>query len=329
MRQYFSDLLVGDFINMPLLVVAVSPRKTKANKPYLNLELFDGRDKMVANYWDWAGVATPRLNDTVYTVSGLVSEYNGQKQINVQAINTDKSASIFDFMPSCGKDIAEVFKSAYTQTNNVKDDLLRDLALAALDNYKEAWLITPSALGVHHAYVGGNLIHCLSVATLACDISKHVPESNDDICFVGGLLHDLGKLFTYKLDGVSIIMTDDGRLLEHAYMGAAMLDGLVPSVTIKNEADADKIRILRHIILSHHGTLDFGAVTEPQCMEAHIVHHADELDAKIEVIREASDKTTNMWTDKLWTLSNRQMLNYHYMQTLEPTTYDDEHLPIE
>jgi 3'-5' exoribonuclease len=169
----------------------------------------------------------------------------------------------------------------------------------------------PAAIGVHHAYVGGTLILSLSVAKKSLALANTVQEANTDLCVVGGLLHDVGKLQAYGMDLTTIRMTNTGKLFEHAHLGASMImDIAAAHMTAKASTDYDKLMLLQHIILSHHGTLEFGAVVEPQCIEAHLVHIADDADAKCEMIIAASNKTDDYWTDKIWGLNNRQMISY-------------------
>lgn len=331
MRQYFSDMKVGDDVrNMPIIFKAVTARKTGGGKPYLNVEVFDGRDTLVGNYWDWSGINKPNTNNTVYAITFTISEYQSKKQLTIHSINTATDTPLTDFQPSSGLDVAQVYNDALAFiTDKVNDDILRDLALGALDIYKNSWLIAPGAVNVHHAYVGGTLIHSLSVARIAAAITSCIPQAHKELCIVGAMLHDLGKLDAYAFDGVTPIMTDRGKLFEHAQIGVDMLSLVFnESVTPKTNEDLIKLDILKHIILSHHGLLEHGAVVVPQCIEAHIVHMADKIDATNEMIVEASAKTENFWTDRIWALNNREAINYRHIQSLAATTYDDDQLEI-
>ena len=327
MRLFFKDLNVGDTIlKMPVVFTEVTARKTKAGKPYLNVKMFDGLDKVEGNYWDWAGNAKPAVNTQVYGVSGEVSAYQGNKQINIKGISADPGTSLTDFQPSSGKQVDAVYADAVAFiTDNVFDDLLRDLTLGALSMFKEAWLVAPGAVGVHHAYVAGTLIHSLSVAKIAKSLADNIPEAHKDLCIVGGMLHDLGKLDAYAFDGATPVMTDRGKLFEHACIGIEMLKMVAyDSITLKTEDDAVKMDIISHIILSHHGELEHGAVVNPQCLEAHLVHLADKADATAEMIIDASNKSEGFWTDKVWALNNRPVINYRSIKELQATTYSDE-----
>lgn len=321
-----KDLAIGGITHIALVVLSATARETKAKKPYLQLELFDGTDKIQGNYWDWTSGKIPEKN-TILDVHAQVTEYQGVKQLNIKSLSKNTERHLSEFEPSSGVDIAEVYKEAYACTLNVKDDFLRNITLGILEELKALWYEVPGARGVHHAFVGGTLVHSLSVAKIACAISKQIPESNDDLCFVGGLLHDIGKLYTYKLDGITIDMTDEGMLYEHTFMGAEFVGNYAhENYLAEDERTAYKLEMLRHIILSHHGVLEYGAAVPPMCIEAHIVNRADGVDASAQQIIEASRKLGNVkWTDRIYTLNNKPQLTTQYVKEVfrVPDAYID------
>lgn len=317
-----KDLEINQLVTITCVVKAATARETKAKKPYLQLEFYDGTDTIVGNYWDWTSGNIPAVN-TILDVTAQVTEWQSVKQLNVKKLVVNTEKHISEFAPDSGYNIAEVYKQAYTQALEVKDEFLRSLALAALDNLQPLWLKIPGAKGVYHAFVGGTLVHSLAVARIAKEISKLIPESNDDLCFVGGLLHDLGKLFTYELDGINISLSDEGQLFDHTFMGANFISNFVQEcedVKFEGITDEFKLIALTHIILSHHGVLEYGAAVPPMCIEAHIVSHADGIDASTQQIIEQSKKVGKTpWTERIYTLSNRPQLTTQFMQRLFET----------
>lgn len=320
-----KDLKLNETTTLALVVLSATPRETKAKKPYLQLELFDGTDTIQGNYWDWTSGKIPD-NNTVLDVTAQVTEYMGNKQLNIKALNTNTTNHLSEFEPNSGVDLSHIYKDAYECAANINDAFLRNITFEALEQLKDLWLKIPGAKGVHHAFVGGTLVHCLSVARIACATSKLIPESNDDLCFAGGLLHDLGKLFTYKLNGVTIGMTDEGMLYEHTFIGAEFIGNFAEQF-VKDANDEAKLELLRHIILSHHGCLEFGAAVPPMCIEAHIVNHADGIDASVQQVIEASKKLSDVkFTDRIYTLSNRPQITPQYVRSvfLGDNTPDDD-----
>ena len=319
------ELEVNQLVTITLVVKSASARETKAKKPYLAIEFYDGTDTINGNYWDWGGASIPPKN-AVLDVKAQVTEWQGTKQLNIKGMTTNTEIPLSDFVPSSGVDIAETYKNAYAMMSDVKDEFLRDLAMSILEELQNEWLTVPGAKGVHHAYTAGTLIHSYSVACIAKAIAEHTPGANVDLCTVGGMLHDIGKLYTYKLNGVTIDMTDEGMLYDHIFMGAEFIGNFADNHYKMDELCALKLEMLRHIILAHHGRLEYGSVTVPLSIEAHIVYHADAVDAAAEQVRSQSAKAGNVkWTDRIWPLENRPHLATQYVaEVMKPSTEDKE-----
>lgn len=319
------ELEVNQIITITLVAKSASARETKAKKPYLQLEFFDGVDTISGNYWDWGGTNIPQAN-AVLDVKAQVTEWQGTKQLNVKGMTTNTEVPLSDFAPSSGIDANEVYSNAYALITEVKDDFLRSITLAVLEELHDKWLTVPGAKGVHHAYTAGTLIHSYSVACIAKAIAEHTPGANVDLCTVGGMLHDIGKLYTYKLNGVAIDMTDEGMMYDHIFMGAEFIGNYADNHYMMDETSILKLEMLRHIILSHHGRLEYGSVTVPLSIEAHIVYHADAIDAAAEQVRSQSAKVGNVkWTDRIWPLENRPHLTTQYVaEVMKPSTEEKE-----
>lgn len=310
-----SELVIGNTYTLPLVVKSATPRETRAKKPYLFLEFFDGTDVISGNYWDWVSGNVPPVN-SILDVTAQVTEWSGNKQLTIKSMTANTTRVLADFAPTSGADLADTYKKAYELMLAVKDDTLRTIALGALEELQGYWITVPGAVSVHHDYIGGTLVHSLSVARIAGAMAQVIEGANWDLAVVGGMLHDIGKLYTYKVEGVNINRTSNGMLYEHIFMGAEFIGNYA-----ENLVDTDdpyvyaKVRLLRHIILSHHGTLEWGSPVTPQCIEAYIVHYADNMDAQAEQIRRASDKAgESRWTDKIWALNNRPHLTTHYVK---------------
>lgn len=320
-----NELEVGRIVDIVLVVKSATARETKAKKPYLSLEFYDGVDTINGNYWDWGGTNIPAKN-AVLDVQAQVTEWQGTKQLNVKTMSTNNEIPLSAFAPSSGLDVNAIYSDAYALMSDVKDEFLRGLALSILEELQAAWLTVPGAKGIHHAYVAGTLIHSYSVACLSKHIAEQVPGANVDLCTVGGMLHDLGKLYTYKLNGVSIDMTDDGMMYEHLFMGAEFVGNYAYSHFTMDDLNTRKLAMLRHIILSHHGRVEYGAVTVPLSIEAHIVYHADAIDAAAEQVRTNSAKVGNVqWTGRIWALENKPHLTTQYVaEVMKPRSVEKE-----
>ena len=193
------------------------------------------------------------------------------------------------------------------------------------ESCQDLLLVVPGALNIHHAIVGGTLIHSLDVAKIGLSIANTIKISDKSLVVAGALLHDIGKLRTYTLDGASIVMTDDGKLFEHLYMGCSMIESLGGTL-VKSQEDARKLDLLMHIVLSHHGSLEMGSVVNTMSIEAVIVSTSDNLDALQYVITKASESTETFWTDKVYTMNNRPVINYRHTKATM-LKFDELELP--
>lgn len=320
-----NNLVVGKELIGTVAVKSATARKTKAGKDYLSLELFDGTETVQANYWDWKSGKVPSAN-SVIDFKAAVTEWAGSKQLTILKMSLNTDVPVESFAPKSTYDVDQIYRNCYALASGIQDDYLAALCINILEALMNKWQTVPGALSIHHAYLGGTLIHSYSVARIAESIALKVPGANADLCVAGALLHDVGKLYTYKLDKATICMTDDGRLFDHIFMGAEFVDNFSDNIEIaKSPADEHKLKLLKHIILSHHGELEFGSPVTPLCIEALIVHHADAVDAACEAIRAASLKAgEHMWTDRIWSLGNKCCLTTHYVDSImKPGTVEE------
>jgi len=308
-----SELNSAEVTTIPLVVTAATAKKTKKGNPYLTIDFFDGTDHISGNYWDWAGKNIPEKN-TILDVTAQLTEYMGVPQLNIKSITTNTDMSLAAFTPTGGTNIEQAYKDAYELLSTLSNDFLRDLSLEILTNLAPLWITVPGASTVHHAYTGGTLIHSLSVAKMAKVLAIEM-NANVDLCIAGGFLHDLGKLYCYKINGIVCEMTDDGILQDHIFTGANFISNFASSM-VPDEKSEEILNLLVHIILSHHGKREYGATVPPALLEAHIVHEADTLDAIAEQIRVASEKSQGKFTERIWTLDNMAQITTQYTASL-------------
>lgn len=320
-----NELEVGKAYACTLALLECTKQKTKAGKDFLRLVFTDGQEQVVGNYWDWAGGdRLPPVNN-VYIVTCNVSEWNGTKQLNVSKMELNKTTDLNSFRPRVGpaEFVEEYYNRALSLIDDINNEVLKLICHEVYTSLKDAWLTLPAAKGVHHAYVAGNLIHSVNVATLAGNMAT-VLHADVDLCIAGGLLHDVGKLLTYTWDGIRIDMTPYGQLTDHIILGNNLLSSVCQSVGAPSGIEM----LLTHVVLSHHGKKEWGSPVEPKCIEALIVHNADALDANIECIRAAS-KPGEAWTGKIFTLNNTSFMTEDLVSALldlrlEEVTWQDD-----
>lgn len=305
-----KELKVGDKFSESFLVKNAEIKLTKFQKPYLALELYDGTMDVTSNIWDWNKPCLEK--NTIIDALGIITEYNGNIQLNISDMRANTTLEVAHFAPQGGVDVElylQMFEGLITSMTCAK---LKAILTAVFIETKELWKIIPAAKKVHHAYIAGNLKHVVDVALKARHIALCVPEANLDLVTGGALLHDIGKLYTYCLNGAVIDVTDAGTLLDHIVIGTSLI---TKYATMDNQG---LILLLQHIIASHHGKLEWGSPVTPKCIEAYIVHFADNLDAKTQTIIELNDKTREgeKFTLKEWSLDNQRMLSQNSVEEI-------------
>lgn len=304
-----KTMKTGDCLNLRLVLTKAEIRKTKANKPYLQATFSDGTDTVTGNIWDWAA-ALPELG--VYDVSAVAGEYMSKKQLNNIVMrwsdNQDKSAF--------GIKYTDDVQGYVTMFNNflsrIKNETLRNIVADVYSQVTTSFATASSAIGVHHVGAGGNLAHTCEVAllssTIACSLQVLGYDVNEDLCVAGALLHDIGKIDTYEIDGPAVNMTLDGNMSDHIALGFARLQQSVVA-----QQHPDVTRLLGHIILSHHGSKEYGSPVTPKFMEAYVVNYADGISAMMDTLHSYNTKAEEeqrpgIFTERIFTASNSEHL---------------------
>lgn len=298
-----SETQVGQTVTIPLLVKEAQIKQTGAGKPYLFVEFTDGSDTLKGQEWNWGDKDALEKN-SVFNVRGQISEYMGKKQIKILDLQPSL-AGVELFAPKGDVDVNVYTSRLKELIHSITNPVARELVRMVLNDYAKELKIQPAAKGMHHAYVHGLIEHTVNVTAKAKAIAELTPAANVDLVIAGALLHDIGKLRSYVLNGAVIEMTDEGLFLEHIMLGAMMLD------KYRTEENTAILDLILHIVSSHHGELEWGSPTTPKFIEATIVHFADNVDAKSQMIIEVANKTNPdaVWTDKIWAFGNKPVVN--------------------
>lgn len=288
-----KDIQQGDFVNSKFAVVEKSLSLGKNGK-YLRLILGDATGRIEARVWNDAEQVSFLFNvNDVVDVEAVAVDYNGI-QLNIKRISKADSYNPLDFLPASSKDIAEMWDSfRKIISGEITDIMLKKLLYSIFDDriIEQKFKKSPAALTVHHAWIGGLLEHTLEVVHLCSFISRTYPESlNKELLIAGAMLHDLGKISEYAVSGVSFQQTDTGKLLGHPVIGCSMLKQKIDSI---QGFSASTAVLLQHMVLSHHGKLEWGAPVKPQTVEAEMLFLCDLISARktrFDVVKETCEK---------------------------------------
>jgi 3'-5' exoribonuclease len=298
-HQFINQCKPGDVIDDLFVLAEKSLSRKKDGNLYLNIVLSDKTGSINGVIWDDADRIVERINSgECVSVKGTINEYRGSLQLVVKTIETC-SRDMFDaadFLPKTDRDIEDMFARLLEITASIKTDYLRTLVESFWrdESFSRSFKAAPAAKKMHHAYIGGLLEHVLSMATLADKIAKHYSGIDRDMLVTGAILHDIGKTKELEYD-LKIDYSDQGRLLSHIVIGLKMVDEKCINIEAFPE---EQLLLLKHLIVSHHGTQEFGSPEPPKTLEAVVLHYIDEIDAKVNGIRNfmAAQDPHETWT---------------------------------
>jgi 3'-5' exoribonuclease len=283
---YVSELLPGQVVTGTFLVQSKDIRQKKTGDPYLSLTLADRTGDIDAKMWDNVGhvMDTFDRNDFV-RVTGQAQVYQNRMQFTVQKLLrvADSEVELADFVPASKRDPAEMLAELREVIGAIGNPHLRGLleAVFADPEIASRFQKAPAAKTIHHAWLGGLIEHVLSLCKLCRLVGPHYPHVDVDLLLTGAILHDIGKIHELTYDR-NFGYSDVGQLLGHIHIGLR----LVSDKLDRMPEFPPRLRILvEHLILSHHGELEFGSPKVPLFAEALLLHHLDNLDSKVETMR--------------------------------------------
>ncbi len=285
----FSEMQINESQVRPVLVSTINENISKNGKPFLKITLKDGQSEQTALMFDISAAQLADMGikkDSIADVDISVSEYQGARNYKIKDIwlTKDNDVNIKDFirMPPVDQnvmyqEICQLIKNSANDYNG-KYTPLSDLAIEILEHYKERYMNSSAAVSMHHNIRGGLLYHSYRMIKSADALCGVYSILDKELMMCGTALHDIGKLWEYDTSfSGSAEFTPSGILFGHLYLGAS----LIKKFTDGKNYNKEKVQMLIHMILSHHGLHEWGTVTCPSTPEAFALHYIDNIDAKI------------------------------------------------
>jgi len=292
MKQvYISGLEPNENVTTQFLVVNKEIRQKKTGEPYLSLVLADRTGEIDAKMWDnVAEVMETFEKDDFIKVKGIAQVYQNRQQLTIHKLRLldDSEADFADYFPSSKRDPEEMFAELRQIIRSLGNEHLRALLNALFDDERIAELYkkAPAAKSIHHACRGGLIEHVLSLCALCRMTAQHYGYVDLDLLLTGAMLHDIGKIEELTFDR-SFSYSTPGQLLGHIVIGLRMIEDKLHALP----DFPPKLRLLvEHMVISHHGELEFGSPKVPLFLEALLLHHLDNLDSKMETMRAAAER---------------------------------------
>jgi len=297
---YVSELEPNQLVQGVFLVQHKEIRQKKTGEPYLSLTLADRSGDLDAKMWD----NVPEVMDTFerdcfLKVKGMVQLFQNKPQLTIYRLQllAETEIDIADFLPASKRDRDEMFAELKGWIASMTNLHLKALieTIFADEAIALAYRTAPAAKSIHHGWIGGLIEHVLSVCQLAKVTAAHYPDIDFDLLLTGVILHDIGKIheLTYAR---SLGYSTEGQLIGHISIGVRMVEDALRKLPGFPPLLRD---LVEHMILSHHGSLEFGSPKVPMFLEAMLLHQIDNLDSKMEAMRAhiAKDRqATGVWT---------------------------------
>lgn len=288
---FVRELKPDEIATAIFLVQTKEVRQKRTGEPYLSLTLADRTGDIDCKMWDnVAEVMDAFERDDFIKVKGLMQLYNNRPQFTIHKLRrvADHEVDFTDFFPASLQDPEAMWGQLRAMVAALDNSHIRRLLDAFLDDPDIAarYKVAPAAKSIHHAFRSGLLEHVLSLAKLAKLTAGHYGTVDLNLLIAGVVLHDIGKIYELNYDR-SLGYSTEGQLLGHIAIGIRMI--------------ADKLRafpdfplelrnLIEHMVLSHHGQLEFGSPKVPSFPEALLLHYLDDMDSKMECMRALIEK---------------------------------------
>jgi 3'-5' exoribonuclease len=288
MKSHFvADLADGQPVASQFLVCEKEVRTSaRSGASWLQLELGDRTGSISAKMWEnFLPLAETFEAGDVIQVRGRVKLYNNRLEVTLEQIVpvAENAYDLIDFLPHTKHDVEAMYAGLLSAVAAMKNPWLRQLVGSVVEDPGIAPRLkrAPAAMTMHHAFLGGLLEHMVSVIGLSAAIGAHYPELDPDVLLAGVVLHDIGKIDELRY-AREIDYTTEGRLLGHIMLGVGLVRDRIKAIPGFPPALAV---VVEHLILSHHGSLEFGSPALPQTREAVALHFLDDLDSKMAAMR--------------------------------------------
>jgi 3'-5' exoribonuclease len=288
-----KDFFIADaarFENMTVTsyfaLSSLSVREKKQGGQYLALTLTDKTGTMEARMWDEIADALASCSEGCYVkAQGQISKYQGKFQITLQKMRNAAESEIdpADYLPATRFDVDEMWAELRSYVSQFTNPDLKRLVFSFLDDeaIAAAYRTAPAAKRLHHAWLGGLLEHVVTLVRICLATAPFYPEVDPDLLVTGAILHDVGKTRELHWKN-SFGYTLEGQMIGHISIAQGMLIEKIKEL----EPFPGKLRMLvEHMILSHHGKYEFGSPKLPMTPEALLLNVLDDLEAKMQVLR--------------------------------------------
>jgi 3'-5' exoribonuclease len=294
-----KDITGDGQVSGQYLILENQIRTAKNGSSYLAMKIGDQTGTLAVKIWhaDNELFQSLEVGKVIELTNIHAKTFKDQIQLEWEGNNTkafkllsDTEVDYSKFQLCSPGNLTEYWRFLCEQIKNIQDHRLRKVLAIFFEDepFAAQFRIAPAALKRHHAYVGGLLEHTAGVTALCKAAADYYPMVNKDLLLSGAMLHDIGKVKTYQMEK-NIEGTDEGKLIGHLILGVQMVEAALAKAlpkALSGEPDTEDNSLLKnsllHLLVSHHGIMEWGSPIEPLTVEACILHHADNMDAQVQ-----------------------------------------------
>ena len=307
-RRFLDQLGEREAVSDVFVLGEKQLRHNRNGNLYLQMRLSDKTSTVNAMLWNAKeDTAADVVNGDFVQIEGTTQLFNGALQIIVTKICKADTTNIDeeDYVQISKAQVEALRMELTDMLEGMQNEQLRELGQQFVTDpaFMEKFCKAPAAIKNHHAHHGGLLAHVVHLMRLTRAVAEHYPDADEDLLLMGAFLHDVGKIDELRYDR-DLGYTDSGQLIGHLVMGVGILQRKVEETAERTGKPfpGDLALQLEHLIVSHHGKLEFGSPKVPMTREAFILHYLDDLDAKLEAVRQIISVDAN--TESAWTPFN-------------------------
>ncbi len=302
------DMVPGDEVEGYYVLKDAALKTTSTGKPFLSGAVSDATGAVEIKVWDYSGPIGGEDAGKVIMLRGLVSEFRGTTQINVNRLRLAEpgdSYDLADLVPVAPIDPQERLREVEDFAASIEDEDYRRVAEAMLSRHRDSFAKIPAAKSVHHSFINGLLMHTSNMLRIADFLADIYPGVLDrSLLLAGTLLHDLAKAQEFTFSGLGLVTgySLKGELIGHLVLCAQEAAEVAKETGMPEE----KSVLLQHMLLSHHGDPEFGAAVRPMCAEAELLAEIDRIDSRMEIYEETFlDVPPGEFSERIFALDKR------------------------
>lgn len=305
MKRGLGYTNIGESFDGFLLIKEANRGMASNGKPFLTLIFSDATGVIDAKLWDVTKEDESLfVAEQIVKLTGEINQFRGKAQLKIISLRPAQATDdvhVSDFVEKAPVDKEELMEKLTAAIFEMKNPTMQRIVRAFIKRYQDPLLTYPAATKNHHEYVSGLAHHIVSMIDLAKELHRLYPDVNKDLLYAGIILHDLGKL--KELSGViTTSYTLEGKLLGHIPMMVEEIGHIAREMQIEGE----EVLILQHLVLSHHGKMEWGSPKVPMVREAELLHFIDLLDAKMNMLNRSLAKVKpGEFTERIFAMDNR------------------------